>query len=90
MYIITVAGQEEKGAYTVYDDVGERIIYIFQEEDDATRYSLLLESTGAPEMNVMEVEDELILRTCDIHNYKYSIITPNDMVIPPKDTHDFI
>ena len=41
-------------------------------------------------MNVMEVEDELILRTCDIHNYKYSIITPNDMVIPPKDTHDFI
>ena len=46
MYIITVAGQEEKGAYTVYDDVGDRIIYIFQEEDDATRYSLLLESTG--------------------------------------------
>ena len=43
MYIITVAGQEEKG-YTVYDDVGDRIIYIFQEEDDATRYSLLLES----------------------------------------------
>ena len=40
MYIITVAGQEEKGAYTVYDDVGARIIYIFQEEDDATRYSL--------------------------------------------------
>ena len=31
MYIITVAGQEEKGAYTVYDDVGDRIIYIFQE-----------------------------------------------------------
>ena len=90
MYIITVAGQEEKGASPVYDDVGVRIIYIFQEEDDATRYSLLLESTGAPEMNVMEVEDELILRTCDIHNYKYSIITPNDMVIPPKDTHDFI
>ena len=90
MYIITVAGQEEKGVYTVYDDVGDRIIYIFQEEDDATRYSLLLESTGAPEMHVMEVEDELILRTCDIHNYKYSIITPNDMVIPPKDTHDFI
>ena len=90
MYIITVAGQEEKGAYTVYDDAGDRIIYIFQEEDDATRYSLLLESTGAPEMNVMEVEDELMIRTCDIHNYKYSIITPNDMVIPPKDTHDFI
>ena len=66
MYIITVAGHEDKGAYTVF------------------------ESTGAPEMNVMEVEDELILRTCDIHNYKYSIITPNDMVIPPKDTHDFI
>ena len=53
MYIITVAGQEEKGAYTVYDDVGDRIIYhLSRREDDATRYSLLLESTGAPEMNV--------------------------------------
>ena len=90
MYILVTSTDEEEGAFSVNDEDGNKVLYIFQEEDDATRYSLLLESTGAPEMNVMEVEDELILRTCDIHNYKYSIITPNDMVIPPKDTHDFI
>ena len=90
MYILTVKDREDDGAYSVTNEQGVKVLYIFEEEDDATRFSIMLEDNDYPEMNVMEVEDELILRTCDIHNYKYSIITPNDMVIPPKDTHDFI
>ena len=35
-------------------------------------------------MQVVEVDDELAIKTCKFHNYKYSIITPNDIVIPPK------
>ena len=90
MYILTVLGQEQKGAYSVDNSHGERVLYIFEEEDDAIRYSLRLESGGAPKMHVMEVEDDVMLKTCDIHNYKYSIISHNDVVIPPKDTHDFV
>ena len=90
MYILTVLGKEEKGAYSVDNSHGERVLYIFEEEDDAIRYSLMLESGGAPKMHVMEVEDDVMLKTCDIHHYKYSIISHNDVVIPPKDIHDFV
>ena len=84
MYIITVAGQEEKGAYTVYDDVGDRIIYIFQEEDDATRYAMMLQENENKEMVVVEIDDDLALKTCKAHNYKYAVITPDDIIIPPR------
>ena len=84
MYIITVAGQEEKGAYTVYDDVGDRIIYIFQEEDDASRYAMLLEEESFPDMHVLEVDPDMMMSVCETHGYEYTVITPNDIVIPPS------
>ena len=39
MYILTIAGREQDGAYSVVDDDGDDILYLFQEEDDATRYA---------------------------------------------------
>ena len=30
MFIITVAGKEKEGAYSVVDDDGEQVLYIFQ------------------------------------------------------------
>ena len=35
-------------------------------------------------MEVIEVDAELAINTCKRYNYKYSIITPDDLVIPPK------
>ena len=32
MHIITVAGQEKDGAYSVVDEDGEQVLYIFVEE----------------------------------------------------------
>lgn len=90
MFIITLDGKESEGAYSVINEDGEHIIYLFEEEDDAVRYAMLLEEDGYPEMHVMEVENELMIRTCQSHGYQYSIITPNDIVIPPSNTHDFI
>ena len=90
MFILTVAGKENDGAYSVTDDDGNQILYLFEEEDDAVRYALLLESSEYPEMHVLEVEDEVMVRTCEVHNYNYTVITSNDIVIPPKVKHDFI
>jgi hypothetical protein len=36
------------------------------------------------EMEVVEVDDELAIKTCKMHHYKYAVITPNDIVIPPQ------
>ena len=90
MYIIAVAGREREGAYSVPNEEGEQILYLFQEEDDAVRYAMMLEESGNPEMNVIEVEDEVMLKTCILQEYKFTIITPNDIVIPPETEHDFI
>ena len=90
MFIITLDGREEEGAYSVINEDGDHILYLFQEEDDATRYAMMLEDSDYPEMHVLEVEDELMIKACEIHDYEYAIITPNDIVIPPDAENDFI
>ena len=90
MFILTIAGKENDGAYSVTDDEGNQILYLFEEEDDAVRYALMLEDENYPEMHVLEVEDEVMIKTCQVHDYNYTVITENDIVIPPKTQHDFI
>ena len=34
MYILTIKGHEQEGAYAVADDDGERSLYLFEEKDD--------------------------------------------------------
>ena len=80
MYILTIYGKETQGAYSVIDDDGEDILYLFEGEDDATRYAMMLEDEGAPEMHVIEVDDEVMVKTCELHDYKYTIITKHDFI----------
>ena len=61
MFILTVEGKEKEGAYAVEDDVGAQILYLFEEEDDALRYAMMLEDVGFPSMNIVEVEEELMI-----------------------------
>jgi len=90
MFILTIYGKETQGAYSVTDEEGEQILYLFDEEDDAMRYAMMLEEEGSPDMHVIEVDNEIMVKTCEIHDYKYSIITKNDLVIPPETKNDFI
>ena len=90
MYILTVNGKENDGAYSVQDDDGEHILYLFEQEDDALRYAMMLEDEGSPEMHVIEVEDEVMIKTCQMHDYRYAVITQDDIVIPPATEHDYI
>ena len=90
MFILTIHGQEEDGAYSVQNEEGNHVLYLFEEEDDATRYAMQLEDQDYPEMHVIEVDEELMLKTCDLHDYKYTVITKNDIVIPPLKKDDFI
>lgn len=90
MFILTINGKETEGAYSVMDDEGEQILYLFEEEDDAIRFAMMLEEENSPEMHVIEIEDDIMIKTCEIQDYKYAIITKNDVVIPPNTEHDFI
>tara|TARA_B100000287_G_scaffold40356_1_gene36742 strand:- start:70 stop:342 length:273 start_codon:yes stop_codon:yes gene_type:complete len=90
MFILTVHGKEDEGAYSVKNEEGEHVLYLFEHEDDATRYALLLEDNDYPEMHVLEVEPDMMIGVCEEHGYGYTIITPNDIVIPPIVKNDFI
>ena len=48
MFIITVEGKEKEGAYSVIDEDGEQVLYIFADGDDATRYCMQLEELDYP------------------------------------------
>ena len=84
MFILTLKDKKEQGAYAVQDGYGNHVLFLFEEEDDAERYAMMLHEQDNKEMDLVEFEDELALRTCKMYNYRYSIITPNDIVIPPK------
>ena len=89
MFILTIEGKEAEGAYSVTADDGQEVLYLFEDEDDAIRYALLLEDQNFPEMHVIEVDGKVVIKTCELHDYKYSVITKNDIVIPPLN-HDYI
>ena len=42
MFILTIEGKESEGAYSVVDEEGDQILYLFEEEDDAIRFAMML------------------------------------------------
>ena len=84
VYLLTIDKKQENGAYAVLNRYGEKVLFMFEEEDDADRYAMMLESDEDKKMDVIEIDDALAIMTCKRYNYKYAVITPNDIVIPPK------
>lgn len=85
MWILTINGREDEGAYSVVNEYGEQVLYIFEEEDDAVRYAIMLENLNYPEMHVIEVDEQMVIRTCEYYQYNYAIITKDDLVVPPEE-----
>ena len=85
MHLLAVAGKEDTGAYAVENRFGQKVLYLFVEEDDAERYAMMLEDRGYPEMHVIEVDDHSAVNICEHNGYRYSIITKDDIVIPPDE-----
>ena len=85
MFLLTVKDRKDDGAYAVKNKKGEKVLFLFEDEDDAERYAMMLKEDEEPsDMEVVEVDGALAIRTCKMYNYNYAVITPNDIVIPPK------
>ena len=84
MYLLTLKDRRDDGAYAVLNRYGEKVLFMFEEEDDAERYAMMMnDQEENASLNVIEIEDALAIRTCKMYNYKYAVITPNDIVVPP-------
>ena len=85
MYLLTLKHRQDDGAYAVLNRYGEKVLFMFEEEDDAERYAMMLNDEEDTDLNVIEIEDTVAIKTCKQYNYKYAVITPNDIVVPqPK------
>ena len=88
MFLLTLKGKKDDGAYAVSDQYGEKVLFLFEQEDDAVRYAMMMRDMADVDesvMDVIEVDGALAIKTCKVYNYKYAVITPNDFVIPPND-----
>jgi hypothetical protein len=90
VFLLTLKERKDDGAYAVQNKMGEKVLVLFEEEDDANRYAMMLEEDEDPaEMEVVEVDAALAIRTCKLYNYRYAVVKPNDIVIPPKLNDNF-
>ena len=83
MFVLTLENHPD-GVYSVYDEEDKKVIPIFQLEDDADRYLLQLqENISYPKMEVVEMEDHVIIDACQQRGQPFTVITPDDLLIPP-------
>ena len=83
MHIITVKGMSQEGAYAVVNEYGEKVVFMFEEKDDAYRYAEQLEAQGDPKMIVIHVKDSVAIAACERTGTRYTVIGKEDLVIPP-------
>lgn len=88
MYIITISGNSSDGAFAVSNEYGEKVLLMFVEEDDATRYLMMLEELEYSNLEITKVDPQSAIVTCEHFNYQYTIITPNELIVPTN--YDFI
>lgn len=83
MFVIALASENEKGAFSVINEFGEKVILFFEDRDDAERYILMLNDMGIDELNIVEHDEDMLIKTCKLVGFKYSKISKNDFVVPP-------
>ncbi len=77
------AGTNNEGIHTV--QVGDRNkVLMFQEEDDAVRFAMLLEAQDFPEATVETIDSEEIEAFCRKADYDWELIEPGKLAIPPE------
>lgn len=85
MWMLIRKTKHGEGAYAVVNKKHEKVIFLFEDEDDADRYAMMLEDPENYEfVKTVEVDPDIAIKTCGHNGLNYAIISPDDFVIPPK------
>ncbi|NJL52596.1 MAG: DUF3110 domain-containing protein [Hydrococcus sp. SU_1_0] len=83
MHLLFNAGTDNEGIHTI--QMGDRnTILMFKDEDDALRYSVLLEAQDFPEPKVEAIDSEEVEQFCRQADYDSKLIEPGQLEIPPE------
>ena len=82
MFILSVNTND--GAYAVENEEGQKVLFLFEEEDDAERYAMMLtlSEEDLPNLHVIEIPEDVAISACEAYNYPYAVISSNDLLIP--------
>ncbi|HSM81110.1 MAG TPA: DUF3110 domain-containing protein [Nodosilinea sp.] len=77
------ARTDNEGIHTLSID-GQDLVLMFEQEDDATRYALLLEAQDFPEATVEGLEQEEVEEFCASAGYGCRLIPEGALAVPPE------
>ncbi|NES94559.1 MAG: DUF3110 domain-containing protein [Desertifilum sp. SIO1I2] len=76
------ARTENEGIHTIR--IGDRNkVLMFESEDDATRFSLMLEAQDFPSPTVESIEDEEVKEFCQQADLDWELVTEGMLAVPP-------
>ncbi|NJN73236.1 MAG: DUF3110 domain-containing protein [Limnothrix sp. RL_2_0] len=79
------ARTENEGIHTL--QIGDRNkVLMFADEDDATRFGLMLEAQDFPPVTIEKMEEEDIIEFCREANYDWENIESGQLAVPPEST----
>ncbi|MEY3298485.1 MAG: hypothetical protein RLZZ597_1745 [Cyanobacteriota bacterium] len=78
------ARTENEGIHTLRVEGGQDVVLMFENEDDATRFALLLEAQDFPEATVEGMDQEDIEAFCDSAGYDCKLVPEGSLAIPPE------
>jgi len=82
MFVLT--DTKTGGIYAVHNKDYQKTVTVFENRDDAERYVQLLDAEDyEDDLEVMEVDKDIIAINCNTYGYNYSIITKDDLIVPP-------
>ena len=88
MFLICLR-EHQDGVYSTISEDGDNVIFFFEEKDDAVCYLNILEANDIekdlPDLDIIEVDIDIAAKVCEDRGYCYTVVTPNDVVVPPID-----
>lgn len=77
------ARQENEGIHTL--KIGDRnTVLMFESEDDATRFGLLLEAQDFPTATVETIDEQEVREFCESAGYDCQLVPEGMLAVPPE------
>jgi hypothetical protein len=83
------ARTDNEGIHSLQID-GQDWVLMFEHEDDATRYALMLEAQGLPEATVEAIDQTDMEEFCTSAGYEYRLVPEGTLAVPPEQTVETI
>ena len=77
------ARTDNEGIHTLQEGSRNKVL-MFKDEDDATRFALMLEAQDFPPVTVETIEQEEIVEFCRGANYEWELVEPGKLTVPPE------